>query len=482
VLFAFLVCQAGAQTAKKPAPSRPPQSAPAAAAPAKAFPYPVFERTLPNGLHVVIIPTPEFKDMVTFVTIVFAGSRNETERGKTGLAHLFEHEMFLHEYGGVKNGYENQIRALGAHNNAFTTYDFTLYHPTTFTSNLVGPVKRNDGDHPGLIDLEAARFKNLTINRKSFEVEAGAVLGEYRRIFSDPSEKMLEVLSEKAFPGHGYGHTVIGYQADVEHLSEAWDSAWAFYHTYYQPNSLALVVAGDVKPDQLMPSIEKAYSDWKPAATPALPPEPPPTGEVKVHVPWEADVAPHVMVGYHTPAAVLGDKETAVAQIINELLVSRSAPLYQKLKYKKQSVTDLWIADDPVANDPKWLLLDSELMLDRFHKDGESYLSDVQQDLIGGLDDLKHFSRQPDAVKTLEVVKSRVRNDLLAGLDSTGSIAEFFAVFYRFSRDTGAIDKSMAAIQSLTPADVDTYARKYFTPNRRVIATMWADQNQKEAK
>ena len=193
-------------------------------------------------------------------------------------------------------------------------------------------------------------------------------------------------------------------------------------------------------------------------------------------------MAPHVMVGYHTPAAVLGDKETAVAQIINELLVSRSAPLYQKLKYKKQSVTDLWIADDPVANDPKWLLLDSELMLDRFHKDGESYLSDVQQDLIGGLDDLKHFSRQPDAVKTLEVVKSRVRNDLLAGLDSTGSIAEFFAVFYRFSRDTGAIDKSMAAIQSLTPADVDTYARKYFTPNRRVIATMWADQNQKEAK
>jgi methionine synthase II (cobalamin-independent) len=138
------------------------------AATAKVFPYKIYTRTLANGLNVVIIPTPEFKDMVTYSTAVFAGSRNETQRGKTGLAHLFEHEMFLHQYNGAKGGYEEQIRAMGAHNNAWTDYDMTFFHPTTFTSNLVGPIKRPQGSVPGLIEIEASRFQQLSIDRKTF--------------------------------------------------------------------------------------------------------------------------------------------------------------------------------------------------------------------------------------------------------------------------------------------------------------------------
>src|SRR5207247_1629062 len=153
--------------------------------------YQVKTKTLANGLNVVVIPTPEFRGMVTYSTAVLAGSRNETQKGKTGLAHLFEHIMFRHEYGGKTGGYEDQVRRLGAFNNAWTDYDLTFYHPTTFTENLVGPVPRAEGPTPGLIELEASRFKELKLDRKTFQVEAGAVLGEYRRIFSDPGEKMI---------------------------------------------------------------------------------------------------------------------------------------------------------------------------------------------------------------------------------------------------------------------------------------------------
>jgi zinc protease len=445
---------------------------------AKAFPYQVFTRALSNGLHVVIIPAPEFKDMVTYATAVFAGSRNETERGKTGLAHLFEHEMFLHQYGGVKEGYEDQIRAMGAFNNAWTDYDMTFYHPTTFTSNLAGPIGRSQEELPGLIQLEADRFQHLTIERKTFELEAGAVLGEYRRVFSNPTEKMIESLSEKAFPTHPYGHTVMGYLSDVENMPQAWDTAWEFYHNYYQPNSLALVIVGDVKPEQLMPVIERAYSEWKPLPVPQIAPETEPRGEVDVHVPWEAEVSPHVMVGYHTPAARLGSKETAVGQIISELLVSRSAPLFQKLRYQKQTVTDLNVAMEPFTTDPMLLLLDSELMLDRFQKYGPSYATEVKSDMIAGIEALKHFSTTPNAAKTLEVIKSRTRNNLLGSLSTTENIAQIFASYYRFGRDPDAIDKAMATIGSLTPLDIDAYAQKYFTQNRRVVATLWFQARQ----
>jgi len=450
--------------------AQPPKPAP------KFFPYPIETKTLPNGLNVVVIPTPEFHGMVTWATVVLAGSRNETQAGKTGLAHLFEHIMFLHEYDGQPDGYEQAMRRLGAFNNAFTDYDLTFYHPTTFTSNLVGPVQSPLGPTPGLIQLEASRFKNLKLERKTFQVEAGAVLGEYRRVFSDPGEKMIEEMSPVAFPHHPYGHTVIGYEKDVENMPNAWDAAWEFYGNYYRPNNVALIVVGNVEPKAVFAQVEKYYSDWKPSHPPQIPSEQAPQGPKNVHVNWEADVSPRLVVGYHTPAMHPGSKETAVTIVLPELLVSRSAPLFQKLRYQKQTVTSFSILDGTEllqSTDPHLLLLDSELMLDRFRKEGQAYVKDVQNDVISGVDDLQHFSQQPGSARVLKVVKSKVRNDFLAGLDSTLDIAQTFAWYYRFNRDPHAVDELMQAIDSLRPSDIDRYAQKYFTPQGRIVTTLW---------
>ena len=446
--------------------------------PTHFFPYEVKSRTLPNGLSIIVIRTPEFKDMVTYSTAVFAGSGSETEKGKTGLAHLFEHIMFRDQFGGKPGGYDDAIRRMGAHNNAWTDYDLTFYHPTTFTQNLIGPLSRPDGPVPGLMELEASRFKHLTLDRKTFEVEAGAVLGEYRRIFSDPAQKMIEDFSPMAFPHHPYGHTVIGYREDVENMPNAWDSAWEFYHNYYAPNDVAVICVGDVDAAKIFAEADKRYADWKPSQTPQIPTEQSPDGPKQVHVKWEADVSPRLVVGYHSPAMKPGSKQTAVTQILPELLTSRSAPLFQKLRYQKQAVTDFSILAGTElleATDPHLLLLDSQLILERFRKEGDKYVADVQRDVIAGMDELKTFSKQPNAAQTLRVVKSKVRNDFLAGLDSTGSIAQIFAWYYRFNRDPQVLDTLMQGIDSLTPQDVDAYATKYFTPQGRIVSTLWHD-------
>jgi len=448
------------------------------------FPYPVHQKVLPNGLHVVVIPTPEFKDMVTYATPVFAGSRNETEKGKTGLAHLFEHIMFLHRLDGKPSGYQEMIRRMGAHNNAWTNYDMTFYHPTTFASNLVGPIQRPDGPVPGLIEMEADRFKHLNLDQKEFQVQAGAVLGEYRRIFSFPGAKMLEVFSPLAFPNHPYGHTVIGYSQDVENMPEAWDAAWEFYHNYYSPNNVAIVVVGDVKPDFIFQQVEKYYSDWKPTKNPPIPAEQGPKAEQFVHVPWDADVSPQLVVAYHTPSMKPETKEGAVTFLLPELLGSRSAPLFQKLRYEKQTVTSFDVDGGMIlqATDPHLMIMETELMLDKFRKDGDAYVNDVKADLIAGAEALKTFSQQRNAAETLKVIKSKMKNDLLGSFDSTGDIAETFSVYYRFDKDPQVFDKLVAAIDSLTPADIDSYAKANFTAERRVVSNLWHDANSGDKK
>jgi zinc protease len=459
-------------TAQKPRP----------AAPARFFPYEIHHKTFANGLNVIIIPAPEFKDQVTYATSVFAGSGKETQKGKTGLAHLFEHIMFLHEYGGKPEGYEDAIKRLGADNNASTDYDLTFYHPFTFTSNLVGPVQTPEGPTPGIIELEASRFKNLKIDRKSFQVEAGAVQGEYRRIFSFPTEKLIEEMSPVAFPNHPYGHTVIGYREDVENMPNAWDAAWEFFRNYYNPASLAIVVVGDVNPQKLFPVIEKAYADWKPVPPPKTPAPIYPPNEPPVHVNWEADVAPHIMIAYHTPAEDPATADAAMALVLNELLTSRSAPLFQKLRYRKQTVTNFSTYATPDSTAPHWFVLDSELSLDRFKQEGDKYINDVQGDIINGVDELKNFSRQPNAARTLEVIKSKVKNDFLAQLNTTENISYIYSWFFRFNRNPNVLEVLMQSVMALTPTDVDTYARTYLKHEGRIIGTLWHGEAPKSEK
>lgn len=96
----------------------------AATAHAQFFPYPVQKRTLPNGLDVIVIETPEFRNVLSFNTLIMAGSGRENEKGRTGLAHLFEHIMFRHKHD-TPEAYDPAIAAMGAFNNAYTWYDIT---------------------------------------------------------------------------------------------------------------------------------------------------------------------------------------------------------------------------------------------------------------------------------------------------------------------------------------------------------------------
>src|ERR1044071_4341086 len=57
------------------------------------FPFEVTEKTLPNGLKVIVVPTG-FPNLVSLQIPVQTGSRNEVEPVRSGFAHFFEHMMF----------------------------------------------------------------------------------------------------------------------------------------------------------------------------------------------------------------------------------------------------------------------------------------------------------------------------------------------------------------------------------------------------
>ncbi|MBI5630252.1 MAG: insulinase family protein [Elusimicrobia bacterium] len=440
---------------------------------AGVFPYPVHKKTLPNGLDVVVIETPEFKDVLSYNTMVMAGSGREEEKGKTGLAHLFEHILFRHRYAAEEGGYDDRMGKLGTDNNAWTWFDVTYYHPLTFTRNLE---RRGKAGLPGLAELESSRFTALDFSEKTFKTESGAVLGEYRRLASFPSEKMSERLAALMFPNHPYGHTTMGYYEDVADMPNHFEAAKKFYGTYYRPNNCALIVAGDVKAGEIFKAVEPYYKEWKPQPIPTVKQA---RGsqkeELREHVAWDADVAPLVWVAYRMPAFELGSKNAAAAELLSELLVSPAAPLYKRLRYEKQLASSLGFEEGTrgfESFDPRALVVSAELYKEKHAQKGKAYFSEVAQEIVSELDALKGFSKDPKAKELLKNLKNKYRYDFLAVLSSPGNIAGAFSWYYRFNRSPSALDQLLDSVEALKPEDIDKFAQAWFIPENRAILTL----------
>jgi zinc protease len=114
------------------------------------LPFKATERTLANGLKVIVVPTG-FPNIVSIQIPVQTGSRNEVEPGKSGFAHFFEHMMFRGTPSYPPEKYQGIMTRAGARTNAYTTDDYTNYHATFAKEDL-----------ETILMVEADRFKNLS--------------------------------------------------------------------------------------------------------------------------------------------------------------------------------------------------------------------------------------------------------------------------------------------------------------------------------
>ena len=176
----------------------------AVTAEAQLLPHAPVVDHLPNGLTVITVPY-DSPGIAAYFTLVRTGARDEVERSHSGFAHLFEHMMFRGTQSVSATEYEHRMQALSADNNAYTTEDYTLYTITLPTTSLAG-----------LVPIEADRFAHLSYTEPVFQTETRAVLGEYNKNSSSPLTPMYEALSELGFTRHTYGHTTLGYLADIQ--------------------------------------------------------------------------------------------------------------------------------------------------------------------------------------------------------------------------------------------------------------------------
>ncbi len=247
--------------------------------------------TLSNGLKVLVVENHRAPVVVSQVWYKVGASYEHD--GITGISHVLEHMMFKGTEKHPAGEFSEIIAANGGKENAFTGQDFTAYFQRIAKDRL-----------ELCLELEADRMRNLVFDEKEFLKEL-EVVKEERRLRTDdkPTSLTYERFNAVAYTNSPYRRPIIGWMEDLETLTV--DDAQQWYETWYAPNNATLVVAGDVKAEQVFKLAKQYFGQIPVSEIPQLKPrhEARQYGTQRVTVEVPAKI-PYLVMGYKVP--VLG--------------------------------------------------------------------------------------------------------------------------------------------------------------------------------
>jgi zinc protease len=416
----------------------------------KFFPYPYSTDKLTNGLTLVTVPT-EHKNLIALYIVVRVGSRNEVEPGKSGFAHFFEHMMFRGSEHFTSEQRDAIMKKAGAESNAYTSDDRTVYHAL---------FSKDDLDE--ILKIESDRFQHLKYSEPDYKTEALAVLGEYNKNSANPINKLFEVLRERAFTVHTYKHTTMGFIQDIEDMPNEYEYSHQFYNRYYRPEYAAVLMVGDITREQALDLTKKYFGGWKAGDYKAsIPPEPPQKKTQSASVDWPSPTLPYVVVAYHGPAFSEVRKDKAALDFLVPIAFGENSELYQKLVLKEQKVDML----EPSFEDQA----DPELFGIVARVKDPADLDYVRDELIKTFE---RFSKENIPQVKVDETRSHIRYGTALGWQSAGDIAGFLSPYIALSGNPETVNRVFALYNQVTPKDILENAKKYFTPENRVVVTL----------
>jgi zinc protease len=262
--------------------------------------------TLENGLEIIVWPDHDIPNVALYY-FVRAGGRNEYP-GITGLSHFFEHMMFKGTEDLDPGEFGRIMEAAGGQNNAYTSNDVTVYQDWFPRSAL-----------ETVFELEAERLQNLAFDPDAVESERGVIISERRTTVDNNNiSRLLEQVRATAYIAHPYQFPVIGWPSDI--ASWTIGDLESFYRTYYAPNNITMVVAGDVTPGEILDLAEEYLEDLPAQEPPAevRTAEPPQQGERRVVIEVDAQT-PMLHIAFHASRAA--DPETLAMNLLLGILV-----------------------------------------------------------------------------------------------------------------------------------------------------------------
>jgi len=403
--------------------------------------------TLANGMKVIVWPVHDIPNVALY-NWVRAGSRNEAP-GITGLAHFFEHMMFNGTTRRQPGEFDRLMEAQGGANNAFTSDDVTVYQDWFPRSAL-----------ELVFDLESDRVANLAFAPQVVESERGVVSSERRLRVDDNNQGMLsEQVQAAAFVAHPYRFPTIGWPADIQ----TWriEDLQKFFKTYYAPNNLTLVLAGDLVPERVFELARRYFESIPQQQAPAAvrADEPDQLGERRIILKRKAQT-PLLQYAYKAPAAA-DARGPAVSLLLSILVDGDSSRLHRLLVEESQLAIEVG-GNWQEGFDPGllWLFLTLPEGAD---------IEEVQEAVDAELANVAENG-------VTEAELSRAKNMTAAGfwkkLATIDGKAQLLGEYEVFHGDWLKLFDAPAQFDQVTRAEIQAVAREVLDSKRRTVGVL----------
>ena len=396
-----------------------------------------YTKNLDNGLQIVAIPMDNNTNVVSVDIFYKVGSRNEV-MGKSGIAHMLEHLNFKSTKNLKAGEFDEIVKGFGGVNNAGTSFDYTHYYIKTSSKNT-----------DKSLELFSELMQNLTLNDEEFQPERDVVAEERRWRTDNNTMGYLQFrVFNNTFIYHPYHWTPIGFMDDIKNWTI--EDIKDFHSTYYQPQNAIVVVAGDIKKDDVFSYVEKHFKDIKntkeiPSSVHTV--EPKQDGERRAIINKESNVQMLAMT-YHIPNFEHEDQIALSA--LSQLLSSGKSSILQKVLVDEKRLANSVYAYNMELKDP------GVFMFMAVANENVDALK-IEKEI---LDIISKIQKGEIKEKELDKLKINTKADFIYSLESSSDVASLFGT-YLVRDNIKPLLEYEANLEKLKVEDIVNVAKKY---------------------
>lgn len=406
---------------------------------------------LDNGMRVITVEDHR-SPLVAVVWSARVGDSAEPA-DFAGNSHFLEHLLLFRgtdKYPGNEIG--ERVDSVGGYFNGQTWRDWTTFE-------IEEPSSRLDE----ALDMQEQMMFHGAFAGSDFELEKKAVFEELRTRYDQPYGYLGDTSGYTMYDGETfYSRSTIGSIAIVQAATA--DRVRRYYRSYYVPNNIALVVAGDFDTDATLAKVRARFGAYKAKAIAPTPYSPLHLKPGVTTISEKRHVGKaYFLAAFEGPDAASPD--WAPYQVLAEYLSDgKTAPLREELVEKRKLLEDVAAEADPRRYAGGW---------QAFYGEGEpAKLADG----VGGL--LQEFTkvrRSGVARERLELTKRRmiaqhrVESESLYESASELTQADAEGDYRQYADFEQRIDR-------VTPEDVWTVAKKYLDPSHFYVHAIFPEE------
>ena len=200
--------------------------------------------TLPSGLTVLIETLPYVRS-VALGYYLRSGSAVETVE-HAGASHFLEHLVFKGTATRSTSDIARVIDILGGDVDAFTGKEYTSFYAHVLDEQ-VGTA----------LDLLTEIVAAPRFTADDVESERSVILEEIKMVEDTPDDLVHELFVTAFWPDHPLGRPILGSEETVQSLAR--EQIVAHYEETFHPSNMIFCASGNVKPDEVVRFLERAF-------------------------------------------------------------------------------------------------------------------------------------------------------------------------------------------------------------------------------